>query len=63
MFERGLTPFMKPGYDMWKYMMSEMPTPYPAISQRMVFASDWEEFDQMKYQDILKKESDVDTKL
>ena len=54
---------MKPGYDMWKYMMSEMPAPYPAISQRMVFASDWEEFDEMKYQDILKKESDVDSKL
>ena len=51
---------MKPGYDMWKYMMSEMPAPCPAISQRMVFASDWEEFDEMKYQDILKKESDVD---
>ena len=54
---------MKPGYDMWKYMMSEMPTPYPAISQRMVFASDWEEFDEMKYQDILKKESDVDANI
>ena len=54
---------MKPGYDMWKYMMSEMPTPYPDISQQMVFASDWEEFDEMKYQDILKKESDVDSKL
>ena len=56
MFERGLTPFMKPSYEMWKYMMAEMPTPYPAISQQIIFASDWADFEKLKYKDILENE-------
>ena len=47
---------MKPGYDAWKHMMTEMSNPYPAISQRIVFASDWEDFEAMKFKDTLEKE-------
>ena len=54
-FERGLIPFMKPGYDAWKHMMTEMSNPYPAISKRIVFASDWEDFEAMKFKDTLEK--------
>ena len=46
---------MWPGYDYWKYMMSEMPSPYSDISQRMIITSSWDEFADMKKQSILEK--------
>ena len=55
MYERGLIPFMWPGYDYWKYMMSEMPSPYSDISQRMIITSSWDEFADMKKHSILEK--------
>ena len=50
---------MKPSYEMWKYMMEEMPTPYPDISQQIIFASDWGDFEKLKYEDILEKERTI----
>ena len=46
---------MWPGYDYWKYMMSEMPSPYSDISQRMIITSSWDEFADMKKHSILEK--------
>ena len=48
---------MEPGGKIWVEVMSNMPHPYPELSNRAVIASSWPEFYNLTKKDIFEKES------
>ena len=42
--ERGLTVYMRPGYAVWRQVLTQLPPPFPDLGQGMTIASSWTEF-------------------
>ena len=42
--ERGLTVYMRPGYAVWRQVLTRLPPPFPDLAQGMTIASSWTQF-------------------
>ena len=42
--ERALTVYMRPGYAVWRQVLTQLPAPFPDLAQEMHIASSWTEF-------------------
>ena len=54
--ELGLVPYKDPGWYIWKQKMEQMAPPYPALAERMVIATSWEEFHNITEFKLLAKD-------
>ena len=54
--ELGLVPYKDPGWYIWKQKMEQMSPPYPALAERMVIATSWEEFHNITQFKLLAKD-------
>ena len=60
--ERGLTVYMRPGYAVWRQVLTQLPSPFPDLGQGMTIASSWTEFRNIsKHQAIVQGSVDVDS--
>ena len=55
MIDRNVSIYYKPGMEIWKHVMSKMPSPYPELAERIYIASSWEEFDNITKYDLVEK--------
>ena len=61
MHELGLVPYKDPGWYIWKQKMEQMSPPYPALAERMVIATSWEEFHNITEFKLLAKDRITNT--
>ena len=59
--ELGLVPYKDPGWYIWKQKMEQMSPPYPALAERMVIATSWEEFHNITQFKLLAKDRITNT--
>ena len=60
--ERGLTVYMRPGYAVWRQVLTQLPAPFPDLGQGMTIASSWTQFRNIsKHQAIVQGSVDVDS--
>ena len=59
--ELGLVPYKDPGWYIWKQKMEQMSPPYPALAERMVIATSWEEFHNITEFKLLAKDRRTST--
>ena len=55
MIDRNVSIYYKPGMEIWKHVMSKMPSPYPELAERIYIASSWEEFNNITKYDLVEK--------
>ena len=60
--ERALTVYMRPGYAVWRQVLTQLPAPFPDLAQGMHIASSWTEFRNIsQHQAIGQGSVDVDS--
>ena len=57
MFDRNISIYIGPGYEIWKQVMSKLPFPFRDLAERIYITSSWDEFDNITKYHLLEEES------